>query len=54
MRAVADVRSAGGGIRAQGKESRFVVRAAFVAAGAGVASFGIRHGRVAFVFLERS
>ena len=48
MRAVADVRRAGGGIGAQGEESRFIVRAAFVAAGAGVASFGIWHIEFAF------
>lgn len=48
MRAVADVGSAGGGIGAEGEELRLVVRAAFVAAGAGVASFGIWHIEVAF------
>lgn len=48
MRTVADVACAGGRIGAEREELRLVVGAAFIAAGAGVASFGIWHIEVAF------
>ena len=54
MRAVADVGGTGGGVGAQGEERNLVVGAAFIAACAGVASFGIWHIEVAFVCLEKA